>query len=188
MSEITDLFVHKIMTELSRIASGTSTVVSGAITFEMTKLPFAQLLNRFKSDPTNIELLKMLPAAGLQDFGQRFSNFVQEAVNDVRRANGESIPLPVTPVPTSVFTQGLYNQLSTILQYTIGRQLDSKQIERLQFDTQRLADTINKQIEEKATAKAVEICKALTKVVSEEIEELRAQMDLPIRYRDRRDH
>lgn len=205
MSEVTNLFVEKLYTELSRVASGTSSFVNGAITFEMTKLPFAQLLNRFKADPDNKELLKMLPAAALQDFGQRFSDFVKGCVDDVRRAQGESVPLPVTPAPTSAFSQALYNQLSTILQYTIGRQLDAKQIERLQFDTHRLADALTKQIEERAAAKAAEICKVLAKVLSEEIEsvketvvkidcglqgnhneieELRADMNLPIRRND----
>lgn len=181
MSDITTNFIEKIMTELNRVRSGTSKHVSGAVTFEATKLPFAQLLQRFQSDQENMELLKMLVAAGEQDFGKRFSNFVQEAVNDVRRANGESVPLPVAPPQTSLFHQDLYNQLSTILQYTIGRQLDVKQIERLQFDTNRLAEAFTKQIEDRATVKATEICKIAVKVLSAEMDEIRANLDLPTR-------
>ncbi len=181
MTDIANSFVEKILAELGRVRSGTSKHVSGAITFEATKLPFAQLLQRYKDDPTNTGLLKMLVAAGEQDFGHRFGMFVQEAVNDVRRASGESVPLPVVPAPTSLFNQELYNQLSTILQYTIGRQLDAKQIERLQFDTARLASVLTKQIDEQASAKATAICKVLAKVIGDEIEELRANMDLPVR-------
>lgn len=177
MSDASNAFVKRIMDELGRVRTGTSKYVSGAITFETTKLPFAQLLQRFSDDPENTGLMNMLKAAGEQDFGHRFGLFVQEVIDDLRRANGESVPLPVTPPPTSLFQQELYNQLSTILQYTIGRQLDQKQVDRLQFDTGRLAEVLTKQIEERSKAKASEICKAMVIVLSEEIDSLRVQLN-----------
>lgn len=167
MSDVSNSFVERILTELVRVGTGTSKYVNGAITFEMTKLPFAQLVQRFKLDPENPELLKLLPQAAFQDFGERFKGFVQECVDDLRRARGESVPLPTKPVAGNMFNQELYNQFSTILQYTIGRQLDAKQIERLQFDVTRLAEAITKQIEERAVAKAAEICKIVNQITAE---------------------
>lgn len=185
MSEVSTTFIERILNELNRIRTGTSKYVSGAVTFESTKLPFAQLLQRFQTSPDNVDLLKMLQAAGEQDFGHRFGLFVKECVDDFRRANGESVPLPVVAPPTSEFNQSLYNQLSTILQYTIGRQLDQKQIERLQFDTARLAESITKQIEDKARVQATEVCKLLAGVIGAQIDDLRSDMDLPVqRHRD----
>lgn len=83
------------------------------------------------------------------------------------------------------FEQELYNRLSTIFERTVGIALDIRQIDRLQDESRKLADLLNKQINAVAQARALEVCKLLNvavadsfKVVARDIAALKAEKEV----------
>ena len=81
------------------------------------------------------------------------------------------------------FEQELYNRLSTIFERTVGISLDMRQIDRLQDESRKLADLLNKQINKVAQERALEVCKLLNvavadsfKVVAKDIAEIKRQV------------
>lgn len=81
------------------------------------------------------------------------------------------------------FTQELYGRLSTLFERAIGHSLDLRQIDRLNDESRKLAELINKQINTVAQARALAVCKLLNdatsgafKIVAEEDEKLRVEI------------
>ena len=65
------------------------------------------------------------------------------------------------------FEQELYNRLSTIFERTVGNSLDIRQIDRLQDESKKLADLLNKHINKVAQERALEVCKLLNVAVAD---------------------
>ena len=81
------------------------------------------------------------------------------------------------------FEQELYNRLSTIFERTVGTSLDIRQIDRLNDESKKLADLLNRQINKVAQERALEVCKLLNvavadsfKVVARDIAEIKQQI------------
>jgi hypothetical protein len=188
MIENAQQLVDVVNTELKDILTGSSKLTRGAIYFEPGKVPFCQALKHFAASSTKENAEKLSPLAE-QDFGTLFGNFVASRVNEFKTATFKATPEELAaPAPKVPFEQDLYSQLSTILQYTLGRTMDVRQIDRLTQDTNRLAGVIDRHINERARAQALEICKLLNEATQQgfaaiiaDIDEIKSNMDLPMR-------
>ena len=70
------------------------------------------------------------------------------------------------------FSQDLYNHLTTLLGKSIGLSLDARQIDRLNFEANKLANVIEKHVNKTAQERSLKVCA----LVMQEIDKLKAEI------------
>lgn len=173
-------FVTRVTEEIIAVGKGVSKHVHGAVQFNPEKLPLLKVLSAFQTAPSK-ETFKLVLEQADQEFGYRFGVFVRELSTGMF-PDVPVVPAPVVEIP---WKQDLHNQLTTILARGRERAIDQKLLDTLQDDVGRLANCIDKRIDERAKSMAA----TALKVAFDEIEKLKekiAQGGLETRYNRQR--
>ena len=75
------------------------------------------------------------------------------------------------------FNEEIYNHLSTILERSVGISLDMRQIDRLRFESDKLAEVISKHVERISQEKALEVCKLLNEATKSGFQAVAAEIE-----------
>lgn len=75
-----------------------------------------------------------------------------------------------------LFSQALYNHLSTLLERSVGISLDMRQIDRLRLESDLLAKVIEARVERIAEEKALQVCKLLNEATKAGFEAVGAEL------------